>query len=162
MPDINLPSLFNIDEIGESKLDRALAHDSIPRTSFKIFNRVKSYKDILREKSISRINESPLFESIKIKKEWQDANEIEVLDLNLVSRKAQKNNIEEFLLNNENSLRKALELPTFATYKEYIEREEDPEILDVDLEILGEAANILIDLIELKNKPLIAMNNKID
>ena len=84
------------------------------------------------------------------------------MDLNLVSRKAQKNNIEEFLLNNENSLRKALELPTFATYKEYIEREEDPEILDVDLEILGEAANILIDLIELKNKPLIAMNNKID
>ena len=162
VPDINLPSLFNIDEIGESKLDRALAHDSIPRTSFKNFNRVKSYKDILREKSISRINESPLFESIKIKKEWQDANEIEVLDLNLVSRKAQKNNIEEFLLNNENSLRKALELPTFATYKEYIEREEDPEILDVDLEILGEAANILIDLIELKNKPLIAMNNKID
>ena len=162
VPDINLPSLFNIDEIGESKLDRALAHDSIPRTSFKNFNRVKSYKDILREKSISRINESPLFASIKIKKEWQDANEIEVLDLNLVSRKAQKNNIEEFLLNNENSLRKALELPTFATYKEYIEREEDPEILDVDLEILGEAANILIDLIELKNKPLIAMNNKID
>ena len=162
VPDINLPSLFNIDEIGESKLDRALEHDSIPRTSFKNFNRVKSYKDILREKSISRINESPLFESIKIKKEWQDANEIEVLDLNLVSRKAQKNNIEEFLLNNENSLRKALELPTFATYKEFIEREEDPEILDVDLEILGEAANILIDLIELKNKPLIAMNNKID
>ncbi len=162
VPDINLPSLFNIDEIGESKLDRALAHDSIPRTSFKNFNRVKSYKDILRKKSISRINQSPLFESIKIKKEWQDANEIEVLDLNLVSRKAQKNNIEEFLLNNENSLRKALELPTFATYKEYIEREEDPEILDVDLEILGEAANILIDLIELKNKPLIAMNNKID
>ena len=157
-PDIELPSLFNIDEIGESKLDRALAHDSIPMASFKNFNRVSSYKDTLKQKSLIRINESPLFESIRVRKQWQEDNEIEFLDLNFKSRKKQKNKIEAFLLSNQNSLREKVNLPTYETYKEFMEREDDPDILDIDSEILGEAANILIDLIELKNKPLLAIS----
>ncbi|MDC0591211.1 carboxy terminal-processing peptidase, partial [Gammaproteobacteria bacterium] len=161
-PDIELPSLFNIDEIGESKLDRALAHDSIPMASFKNFNRVSSYKDTLKQKSLIRINESPLFESIKVRKKWQEDNEIEFLDLNFNSRKKQKNKIEAFLLSNQNSLREKVNLPTYETYKEFMEREDDPDILDIDSEILGEAANILIDLIELKNKPLLALSTKQD
>ena len=161
-PDIELPSLFNIDEIGESKLDRALAHDSIPMASFKNFNRVSGYKDILKQKSLIRINESPLFESIKVRKQWQEDNEIEFLDLNFKSRKIQKNKIEAFLLSNQNSLREKVNLPTYETYKEFMEREDDPDILDIDSEILGEAANILIDLIELKNKPLLALSTKQD
>ena len=75
-------------------------------------------------------------------------------------RMQQKDKIEEFLLSNENSLRKALNLPTYESYKDFVEREDDPEILDVDEEVLGEAANILIDLIELKEKPLLALNEK--
>ena len=71
-----------------------------------------------------------------------------------------KDKIEEFLLSNENSLRKGLNLPTYESYKDFVEREDDPEILDVDEEVLGEAANILIDLIELKEKPLLALNEK--
>ncbi len=161
-PDIELPSLFNIDEIGESKLDRALAHDSIPMASFKNFNRVSGYKDILKQKSLIRINESPLFESIRVRKQWQEDNEIEFLDLNFKSRKKQKNKIEAFLLSNQNSLREKVNLPTYETYKEFMEREDDPDILDIDSEILGEAANILIDLIELKNKPLLAISTKQD
>jgi carboxyl-terminal processing protease len=161
-PDIELPSLFNIDEIGESKLDRALAHDSIPMASFKNFNRVSGYKDILKQKSLIRINESPLFESIRVRKQWQEDNEIEFLDLNFQSRLKQKNKIEAFLLSNQNSLREKVNLPTYETYKEFMEREDDPDILDINSEILGEAANILIDLIELKNKPLLAISTKQD
>jgi hypothetical protein len=121
---------------------------------------VSSYKNILKEKSFTRVNQSPLFRSVELRKKWQDNNEIELLDLNLKSRTKQKNNIETFLLSNENSLRNELGLPTFLTYKDFIEREDDPEILDIDEEILGEAANILIDLVELKNKPILAMNNQ--
>ena len=51
-PDINLPTLFNIDELGESSLDRALDHDSIPGTTVKNFNRVSNFKDILRKLSL--------------------------------------------------------------------------------------------------------------
>lgn len=159
-PDIKLPSLFKIDELGESNLDRALEHDNIPKTSFKNFNRVSTFLEPLREQSMTRITKSALFESIKAKKKWQADNEINFLDLNLKTRMKQKDKIEEFLLSSENSLRKALNLPTYESYKDFVEREDDPEILDVDEEVLGEAANILIDLIELKEKPLLALNEK--
>ena len=130
--------------------------------SFKNFNRVSGYKDILKQKSLIRINESPLFESIRVRKQWQEDNEIEFLDLNFQSRLKQKNKIEAFLLSNQNSLREKVNLPTYETYKEFMEREDDPDILDINSEILGEAANILIDLIELKNKPLLAISTKQD
>ena len=64
------------------------------------------------------------------------------------------------VLANENSIRRELNLPTFSSYKDFKEREEDPEILDLDNEVLNEAANILIDLVELKNRSLIAMNKE--
>ena len=159
-PDIKLPSLFKIDELGESNLDRALEHDNIPKTSFKNFNRVSTFLEPLREKSRTRITKSALFDSVEAKKKWQAENEINFLDLNLKTRMKQKDKIEEFLLSNENSLRKTLNLPTYESYKDFVEREDDPEILDVDEEVLGEAANILIDLIELKEKPLLALNEK--
>ena len=159
-PDIKLPSLFKIDELGESNLDRALEHDNIPKTSFKNFNRVSTFLEPLRKKSMTRITKSALFDSVEAKKKWQAENEINFLDLNLKNRMKQKDKIEEFLLSNENSLRKTLNLPTYESYKDFVEREDDPEILDVDEEVLGEAANILIDLIELKEKPLLALNEK--
>ena len=159
-PDIKLPSLFKIDELGESNLDRALEHDNIPKTSFKNFNRVSTFLEPLREKSMTRITKSALFDSVEAKKKWQAENEINFLDLNLKTRMKQKDKIEEFLLSNENSLRKALNLPTYESYKDFVEREDDPEILDVDEEVLREAANILIDLIELKEKSLLALNEK--
>ena len=159
-PDIKLPSLFKIDELGESNLDRALKHDNIPKTSYKNFNRVSTFLGPLREQSKTRITKSLLLKSVEAKKKWQAENEINFLDLNLKTRMEQKDKIEEFLLSNENSLRKALNLPTYESYKDFVEREDDPEILDVDEELLGEAANILIDLIELKEKPLLALNEK--
>ena len=159
-PDINLPTLFNIDELGESSLDRALDHDSIPGTTVKNFNRVSNFKDILRKLSLDRVEESPLFKSIKARKQWQSENKSEFLDLNLDKRIEQKNSIEKFLLANENNLRGSLNLPTYESYKDFMDREDDPESLDIESEILGEAANILIDLVELKKEPLMAMNQK--
>ena len=159
-PDIALPSLFNTEELGESSLDRALGHDTIPKTSFKNFNRVKTFIGPLREQSLERIKKSALFSSVETRKRWQEDNEIEFLDLNLETRKNQKNKIEGFLLSNENALRESLDLPTYNTYKEFMEREDDPDFLDIDEEILGEAANILLDLIEIKEKPILAFNEK--
>ena len=159
-PDIALPSLFNTEELGESSLDRALGHDTIPKTSFKNFNRVKTFIGPLREQSLERIKKSALFSSVETKKKWQEENEIEFLDLNLETRINQKNKIEGFLLSNENALRESLELPTYNTYEEFMEREDDPDFLNIDEEILGEAANILLDLIEIKDKPILAFNEK--
>ena len=159
-PDISLPSLYNLEELGESKLDRALAHDSIPETSYKDFNRVNPYVKELKEISKKRIKNSFLFSNIELRKKWQEENKRDNLNLNLEIRKIQKNKIEEFVLTNENSLRNRLNLPTFSSYKEFMEREDDPAMLDLDKEVMNEAANILIDLVELKGRSLIAMNKK--
>ena len=159
-PDITLPSQFNVEELGESNYERALDHDSIPGIAYKDFNRVSHYKNQLEERSSKRVNQSALFESIKFRKQWQEDNQNEFLDLNLEERIKQKNKIEEFLLSNENDLRKKLNLPTFSSYKEFMDRDDDPDQLNIEAEILGEAANILIDLIEIKNEPVFALNDK--
>ena len=90
-PDINLPSIFDIKDLAKSSLDRALDHDSIPGTNVKNFNRVSNFKDILRKLSLDRVEESPLFKSIKVRKQWQSENKSEFLDLNLDKRIEQKN-----------------------------------------------------------------------
>ena len=113
-------------------------------------------RDEEKKQSKNRVDNSPLFGSIETRKKWQRENKIKLLDLNLQSRVDEKNKIEQFYLSNENSLRVSLNLPTFSTYKEFVERDEDPDILNIDSEVLGEAANILIDLIEIKEKPLLA------
>ena len=159
-PDITLPSQFNVEELGESNYERALDHDSIPGIAYKDFNRVSHYKNQLEARSSKRVNQSALFESIKFRKQWREDNQNEFLDLNLEERIKQKNKIEEFLLSNENDLRKKLNLPTFSSYKEFMDRDDDPDQLNVESEILGEAANILIDLIEIKNEPVFALNDK--
>ncbi len=155
-PDIEIPASFDVDEIGESKLDRALEHDNIPTTYYRNFNRVSSYVSSLKEKSRNRINNSLFFQSIKTRKEWRKENNITFLDLNLEERREIKENIEDFVLSEENDLRQKLKLPTYKNYQEFLDRDEDPDSLNVEFNVLDEAANILGDLIEIKSEPLLA------
>ena len=155
-PDIEIPDSFDVDDIGESKLDRALKHDNIPTAYYRNFNRVSSHIDLLKEKSRIRINNSLFFKSIETRKEWRKNNEISFLDLHIDERRKVKENIEDFVLSEENDLRRKLQLPTYNNYQEFLDREEDPDSLDIEFNVLDEAANILSDLIEIKSEPLIA------
>ena len=155
-PDIEIPDSFDVDDIGESKLDRALKHDNIPTAYYRNFNRVSSHIDLLKEKSRIRINNSLFFKSIETRKEWRKNNEISFLDLHIDERRKVKENIEGFVLSEENDLRRKLQLPTYNNYQEFLDREEDPDSLDIEFNVLDEAANILSDLIEIKSEPLIA------
>ncbi len=159
-PDIEIPASFDVDEIGESKLDRALEHDIIPTAYYRNFRRVSSHLDLLKEKSHTRIDNSLFFNSIETRKEWREANDIDFLDLHIDERRMIKENIENFVLSEENELRKKLKLPTFEDYQKFLDRDEDPDKLDVEFNVLDEAANILSDLIEIKSKPLIASLDK--
>ena len=159
-PDIEIPASFDIDQIGESKLDRALEHDIIPTAYYRNFKRVSSHLDLLKEKSRARIGNSVFFNSIETRKEWRKANDIAFLDLHIDERRMIKENIENFILSEENELRKKLKLPTFEDYQKFLDRDEDPDKLDVEFNVLDEAANILSDLIEIKSKPLIASLDK--
>ena len=46
-------------------------------------------------------------------------------------------------------------LETFQNYKEFVEREKDPEVIDIDEAILKESANILADFIEYSFQPVV-------
>ena len=59
-------------------------------------------------------------------------------------------------LSEENDLRQKLKLPTYKNYQEFLDREEDPDSLNVEFNVLDEAANILGDLIEIKSEPILA------
>ena len=156
IPDIEIPVSFDVEEVGESRLDRALEHDTIPTAYYRNFNRVSSHLDLLNKKSSTRIDNSLFFNSMEIRKEWRKANDITFLDLHIDERRKIKESIENFVLSQENELRKELQLPTFKNYQEFLDRDEDPETLDVEFNVLDEAANILSDLIEIKSGPLIA------
>ena len=139
--------------IGEQNIKNKIKIKFVSKARPKCMNHVKLCRDSVLSQIVFE-NKNALFSSISQRKQWQEENQIGNLDLNLDLRKSQKNKIEEFLLANENSLRRTLNLPIFSNYKEFMEREDDPEILDIDHEVLSEAANILLDLVELKNKPL--------
>ena len=99
-----------------------------------------------------------LFQDLKEKKKWQKDNKVIYLELDYDLRLQNKTKNEESILSMENKLRSQLDLPIFENYQDFIDRDEDPDILDVDLNILNEASEILTDLIDLKNKPLLASN----
>lgn len=155
-PDIEIPTNFEIEEIGESKLDRALGHDNIPMAYYRDLNRVYSHLDVLKENSKSRIESSLFFNSMETRKQWRKANDINFLHLNIDHRRMIKEKIESYVLSKENELRKKLKLPTFLTYQEFLDRDEDPETLNEEYNVLNEAMNILGDLIDIQSEPLIA------
>jgi carboxyl-terminal processing protease len=155
-PDISLPTSINIDEVGENQLPGALEHDNIPTTKYRNFGRIKPHLDELKEKNRKRINQSVFYQNLNQRKEWRELQEIEWLELNLEKRRAIKDRTEKELLTLENSLRSQMNLETFSTYQEFLDREDDPDKISFDKKEIKETANILIDLIESKNKTAMA------
>ena len=155
-PDISLPTSINIDEVGENQLPGALEHDNIPTTKYRNFGRINPHLDELKEKNRKRINQSVFYQNLNQRKEWRELQEIEWLELNLEKRRAIKDRTEKELLALENSLRAQMNLETFPTYQEFLDREDDPDKISFDKKEIKETANILIDLIESKNKTAMA------
>ena len=155
-PDISLPTTINIDEVGENQLPGALEHDNIPTAKYRDFGRINPYLDELKEKNRERISQSVFYQNLNQRKEWRELQEIEWLELNLEKRRAVKDRTEKELLALENSLRAQMNLETFPTYQEFLDREDDPDKISFDKKEIKETANILIDLIESKNKTTMA------
>ena len=156
-PDISLPTIIDIDEVGENQLPSALEHDNIPTVRYRDFGRIDPYLDELKEKNKQRISQSIFYQNLNKRKEWRKLQQIDWLELNLNKRKAIKDKTEKELLALENSLRSQMNLKTFPTYQEFLDREDDPDKISFDKREIKETANILIDLIESKNRTTIAL-----
>ena len=149
-PDVYLPTLIDTEEFGEENLPRALGYDAISQTKTRNFKRLDLPKEVLAYEHKKRISESILFNHYENLKAWRSAQKEEnFLDLNIDIRRTKKEKSEIELLNLENETRKKLGLSTFDTYQSFLDREEDQEEpLDIEEEILLEAANVLSDFIQ--------------
>ena len=159
-PNLYLPSFIDSEEVGEGLLPQALEYDQIASTRFKNFNRLGSSLPFLKKMSEGRIEESLIFDHyqklISLRDERKDQKWISI---NLEQRKIKKEEYENIILSMENSLREKLGLKTFVSYTEYLDRE-DIEELDIEEQVLKEAANVMADFISYSFQPAIILTKE--
>ena len=160
-PNLILPSIIDSEEVGEGLLPQALKYDQISSTRYKNFNRLGSSLPLLKKMSDKRIGNSLLFSHYeKLMLLREERKNQKWLSINLEERKAKKEEYENIILTMENELRKKLGLNTFRTYSDYLDREEDIKQLDLQEEVLNEAANVMADFIYYSFNPAIILTKE--
>ena len=149
-PDIEIPYVFDDDEIGEMSYENALPYDDISPVYYKSFDQVSDISPLKRD-SKNRTRKNSMDSYIRKSKNLINRDEItNLLPVNLNKRKILRKKIEKERLNIENNFRISIGLDPFTSYKEYLDSDSE-EIMDKKNEIiLNEAANILIDQISLR------------
>ncbi len=160
IPDIEFPSYYSKDDIGESSQEYALPWDSIHAVKHTIHHLYGSIIPSLLVKHESRVSKEPewqfMLEEIKLIEEQRNSDE---LSLNLNERKALQKNREDKLLFIENKRRQALKLETFATFDEleaFREKSSDDDSENKTKDkidpLLKEAGMLLSDVIEINTE----------
>ncbi|MDC1110369.1 carboxy terminal-processing peptidase [Gammaproteobacteria bacterium] len=154
-PDITLPSTWDIEEIGESSYDTALPWDEIKPVRFKKFSMVPTLISKLNDEHLTRVDQSPNLQYIlDIRKRYEIQNNKEVISLNLISRRVEKEERQLWALDIENKRRASLNLETFNSYKamqdynDAKETEDDERDSEIDIDndyLLNEGMQILSD-----------------
>jgi carboxyl-terminal processing protease len=152
IPDIDLPYVFDSEEIGEMSLENSLPYDDISSLDYEPFNSTSNI-EMIQSFSKKRVSDSNLNKYIKDQK-IQSKNELDkkLISVNYLLRKSEKRAQEEKRLFIENRFRVSVGLKPYLNFQEYLDA--DPEELNEFSEkmVLEEAARILIDQINF-NKP---------
>ena len=161
IPDINLPFVFDSDEIGEITLENSLPYDDISSVEFEPFIS-NSNVEMIQSFSKKRVSDSNLNEYIESQK-IHNKREMEkkLIPVNYQLRKSEKASQEEKRLFIENRFRVSVGLKPYLNYQEFLDA--DPEEINEFSEkmVLEEAARILIDQINFdKPKRLSSFNFK--
>ena len=151
-PDINLPYVFDSEEVGEMALENSLPYDDISSLEYEPFNSTSNI-EMIQSFSKKRVSDSNLNEYIKDQK-IHSKNELDkkLIPVNYLVRKSEKKAQEEKRLFIENRFRVSVGLKPYLNFQEFLDA--DPEELNEFSEkmVLEEAARILIDQINF-NKP---------
>ncbi len=152
IPDINLPYVFDSEEVGEMSLENSLPYDDISSLEYEPFNSTSNI-EMIQSFSKKRVSDSNLNEYIKDQK-IHSKNELDkkLIPVNYLVRKSEKKAQEEKRLFIENRFRVSVGLKPYLNFQEFLDA--DPEELNEFSEkmVLEEAARILIDQINF-NKP---------
>lgn len=164
IPDIELPSLYNVSEVGESSLEAALPWDKIRAAHF------ESYKDFshqlpkIQALHSKRVDKDPDFKHLtETNKLIEKRRHQKVISLNETQRRVDKKELEQKQIDLENNRRKALNMELISTLEELDDKIGDSDTdentedkkADGPKPLLTETGNILIDFLNL-NYPRLA------
>jgi len=144
-PDIELPSLVDIDTVGESTRDTALPWDQIEPTGFRAGTTLDAEIPVLETRYQQRAASDPDFNYLV-----DDIDAIgalrnrETVSLNLAKRQAEREEMQQDQLERENNRRAALGLEPLESTEE-LEATEPPDIL------LEQATGIVADMVVLES-----------
>jgi len=151
-PDINLPYVFDSEEVGEMVLENSLPYDDISSLEYEPFNSTSNI-EMIQSFSKKRVSDSNLNEYIKDQRiQIKNESDKKLIPVNYLVRKSEKKAQEEKRLFIENRFRVSVGLKPYLNFQEFLDA--DPEELNEFSEkmVLEEAARILIDQINF-NKP---------
>lgn len=120
VPDIALPSLYDIDKVGESSEKNALPWDKIPAVPHRRYDLTKIPLETLNTRHLQRLEKDPdlvyLSNELALIKERRDIKE---LSLNEETRRAETKEYDNALLSLENNRRVAKDLPAYASVEDW-------------------------------------------
>jgi len=166
IPDIELPSLYDVSEVGENALEAALPWDKIQSAHFSKFNDFSEQLPKLKALHEKRASNAPDFKYlIETNRLIEERRQIKEVSLNESKRRTEKKQLEDKQVTLENNRRKAQGLELISSIKELedetdesgekIASDDDKKKEDAPTPLLTETGNILIDFINL-NFPKIA------
>ena len=159
VPDVQLPSLLDPDEIGESSYDNALPWDRIHPATHQNYFRMDKFLPKIETEHQDRIATDPDFVFLRKQSElFKEAASKKAISLRLATRQQEQKQLEARTLAIENELRKAKGKPLYASYEEYTKakeaeaelasKEQNKELKPKEDPYLLEAGHILADFIE--------------
>ena len=124
VPDIELPSLVNTKELGESSYDNALPWDQIHAAPHDTYNNIGALLPGLKPAHEERMKTDPDF--VYLTKQaafYEELNSKKVFSLKLATRQQEQQKIEQRTLEIENQKRKAKGEAVYANYADYKAKE---------------------------------------
>ena len=163
-PDLEFPAIYDDKEIGESSLDHALNWDQINPVRHQRYNDLSTIVPHVTAMYVERSAGNPDFVYLEDQVRMaREASEIKQLSLNEVARIALRDSQEKKALLIENKRRKSKGEEPLASLEEEPVDTEDPDLVveedknsDEPDVLLTEAANVLVDVVLLKNRAFAA------
>ena len=163
LPDIELPSTWDIESVGESSYPTALSWDVIRPYRHKKFKMDAELVDKVINQFEFRLSDEPNLNYLKKIRNRYDLNkDKKLLSLNIEDRKIQKELRKSWLLEIENERRLAIGLNAFASYDELEKNNDDDNDTNInsinlksDYQLI-ETTNIMNDYLNLSKKPILS------
>ncbi|MET4000690.1 carboxy terminal-processing peptidase [Marinobacterium sp. MBR-109] len=153
-PDIRLPSLYTVEDIGESALDKALPWDQVRPVRHGRFPSLTPFMQQLLERHQARTETDPDFIFMRKQVEHlEKQKKVTHISLNKDKLQQERESNENWLLSVENERRASLGLPpvkTLAEVDDTLPKDEQGRPINPESEaILAESGEVLLDLIDL-------------